>query len=392
MSIEWPQGLFLRWNWFCLMPLYFYLLQSHHLQALISQNDFHVAKWKGLADPYGLFFKLRQLSLDIQGQLETKLPLSSPDSCVQVQDVLDLNNSDLLAVTVTSKQPPSKSASGSSGGSGSGGNPKQHRFLVVDVYQIVLVQPDATRLGWGVATFVGFLQDLEVVTDKEDSRCLHVTVHSPKSSTGASLHVPASRTVPLLSATFTFDDHIRCMAAKQRLTKGRIKARQRKMHQIAKLLELPGNVGPACPSPPTASVRGYNSSDEFSHSRSASQSPRQGRRSAGGSYRPLFNTSSKVPGAAALLGSRERTGFGGWPQQTSGSGGGNYRDQNPRRSAATSSRPTSASSNHGLGGPGEAIAMSTFDRRDDSPDNVEDNEKSGDNPKDTFDETSLHND
>ena len=117
------------------------------------------------------FFKLRQLSLDIQGHLETKLPLSSPDSCVQVQDVLDLNNSDLLAVTVTSKQPPGASgsrgasgSSGSSGGSGSGsgsggsGNPKQHRFLVVDVYQIVLVQPDATRLGWGVATFVGFLQ------------------------------------------------------------------------------------------------------------------------------------------------------------------------------------------------------------------------------------------
>ena len=57
--------------------------------------------------------------------------------------------------------------------------------------------------------------------------------------------------MPLLSATFTFDDHIRCMAAKQRLTKGRIKARQRKMHQIAKLLELPGSVGPSCPSPPT---------------------------------------------------------------------------------------------------------------------------------------------
>ena len=56
------------------------------------------------------FFKLRQLSLGIQGCHETKLPLSSPDSCVQVQDVLDLNNSDLLAVTVTSKQPPSTSA------------------------------------------------------------------------------------------------------------------------------------------------------------------------------------------------------------------------------------------------------------------------------------------
>ena len=85
---------------------------------------------------------------------------------------------------------------------------KQRRFLVVDVYQIVLVEPDSTRLGWGVATFVGFLQDVEVVTDKDDSRCLHVTVHSPGSGSVSRL--------PKLSATFTFDDHIRCMAAKQR--------------------------------------------------------------------------------------------------------------------------------------------------------------------------------
>jgi len=59
--------------------------------------------------------------------------------------------------------------------------------------------------------FSGFLQDLEVVTDKDDSRCLHVTVHSPTSSSATS-----SKRLPLLSATFTFDDHIRCMAAKQR--------------------------------------------------------------------------------------------------------------------------------------------------------------------------------
>ena len=37
------------------------------------------------------FFRLRQLSLDAQGMEETHLPLSSPDSCVQVQDVLDLS-------------------------------------------------------------------------------------------------------------------------------------------------------------------------------------------------------------------------------------------------------------------------------------------------------------
>ena len=39
-----------------------------------------------------------------------------------------------------------------------------------------------------------------------------------------------------------------------RLTKGRTKARQRKMHQIAQLLELPGNVGPSCPSPPSINL------------------------------------------------------------------------------------------------------------------------------------------
>ena len=37
------------------------------------------------------FFRLRQLSLDAQAREETQLPLSSPDSCVQVQDVLDLS-------------------------------------------------------------------------------------------------------------------------------------------------------------------------------------------------------------------------------------------------------------------------------------------------------------
>ena len=45
---------------------------------------------------------------------------------------------------------------------------------------------------------------------QDDSRCLHVTVHSPPHKVGM------GKRIPLLSATFTFDDHIRCMAAKQR--------------------------------------------------------------------------------------------------------------------------------------------------------------------------------
>jgi len=49
-----------------------------------------------------------------------------------------------------------------------------------------------------------------VTGDKDDSRCLHITIHRPLSSGSF------TNRVPLLSACFIFDDHIRCMAAKQR--------------------------------------------------------------------------------------------------------------------------------------------------------------------------------
>ena len=51
-------------------------------------------------------------------------------------------------------------------------------------------------------------QDVEVSGDKDDSRSLHVTIHKP------SMNIHA-KPIPLLSARFVFDDHIRCMAAKQ---------------------------------------------------------------------------------------------------------------------------------------------------------------------------------
>ncbi|CAG0879516.1 unnamed protein product [Darwinula stevensoni] len=164
-----------------------------------------------------VFFLLRGLSLCLRDEPEVELPLTDPQTCIQVDETLDLNNSDLISCTVMLKD-----------------GTKLRRFLVIDVLQIILVEPDTKKLGWGVAKFVGFLQDVEASGDKEDSRCLHITIHRPASSS-----VP--NRVPLLSARFIFDDHIRCMAAKQRLTKGRMKARQRKVVQIARLLDLPGS-------------------------------------------------------------------------------------------------------------------------------------------------------
>ncbi|XP_033631223.1 protein CLEC16A-like [Asterias rubens] len=179
-----------------------------------------------------MFFLLRNLSLTLRNETETKLPLASQEQLVKSSDKLDLNNSDLIACTVLMKDKSPQ---------------RVRRFLVIDKHQLILVEPDVKKLGWGVARFVGPLQDLEVTGDKDDSRSLHVTIH--KRATAS----PHAKPIPLLAARFQFDDHIRCMAAKQRLTKGRQRARQAKMADIAELLEIPPLPSPtssASPYPP----------------------------------------------------------------------------------------------------------------------------------------------
>ncbi|KAK6643395.1 hypothetical protein RUM43_004900 [Polyplax serrata] len=201
-----------------------------------------------------VFFLIRELCLSLGIEKDNHiLPLTNPKSCIPIDHALDLNNSDLVACTVVLKE---------------GG--KLHRFLVIDGTQFILVEPDVKKLGWGVAKFVGFLQDIEVIVDKEDSKCLDITVRSAVSR------------IPLLSAKFIFDDHIRCLAAKQALTKGRMKARQKKMRSIERLLDMPLSSSPTV----------YNSI----RSRDGSETRISGRES-----RSLFFTHQRVPGFAAAL-------------------------------------------------------------------------------------------
>lgn len=105
---------------------------------------------------------MRRLSLAIAGEVETQLPLVRAQQCIKVSDVLDLSklfikinstlgyhvimfyitdNADLIACTVVMRD-----------------GARMRRFLVIDPVQLILVEPDARRLGWGVAKFVGFLQ------------------------------------------------------------------------------------------------------------------------------------------------------------------------------------------------------------------------------------------
>lgn len=211
-----------------------------------------------------VFLMVRDLSLTLGVEEERSLPLTDSTSCVQVDHVLNLNNSDLIGCSVVMKD-----------------GSRVHRFLVIDVIQLILVEP-TRRLGYGVAKLVGFLQDIEVTGDKDDSRCLHITIHQPLSS-------GASKRVPLLAAKFIFDDHIRCMAAKQRLNKGRKVARQKKMAQIARLLDIPAQP----PNPSSA----YN----LLTARRQESALRGAVRIAGGrDQRQLYNA-QKLPGHAAAL-------------------------------------------------------------------------------------------
>ncbi|KAI5698510.1 hypothetical protein M8J75_007909 [Diaphorina citri] len=207
-----------------------------------------------------VFLHIRELCLLLAGEQETQLPLTDYRSCVQVDSVLDLTNSDLIGCHVVR---------GGAGGS------RVHRFLVVNDVQVILVEPD-TRVGWGVVKLAGFLQDIEVTGDKDDSKCLHVTIQ--KTNAG-----------PLTQAKFIFDDHIRCMAAKQRLNRGRTQARLAKMQQIAKLLDLPSSVQP-CPSPPLYTLRGFYFASLLDRYSGTRNHPPLASRS-----RPLF---TRVPGYA----------------------------------------------------------------------------------------------
>ncbi|CAJ0941092.1 unnamed protein product, partial [Mesorhabditis belari] len=158
-----------------------------------------------------LYLHTRKLKQDMLGEQETHLPLQIDlHAVVRVGDCINLNNSDLLSVTVSFSR-----------------HEKQSRFLVTDRLQLILVEPDTKKAGWAIVTFVGLLQDTQITGDASDSRSLHVVVES---------RAGIKRPGPLLSARFIFDDHIRCMAAKQRLTKGRQNARQLKMGLICDLL------------------------------------------------------------------------------------------------------------------------------------------------------------
>ncbi|XP_014244787.1 protein CLEC16A homolog isoform X2 [Cimex lectularius] len=155
-----------------------------------------------------VFLLIRSLCLTLSGEEETQLPLTNRSELVQNDSVLDLNNSDLLSCHVI----------------GADGI-RNHRFLVITNNQIILVVPVPGHIGFGRPKLAAMLHDLDFSGDKLDSRTLYLS--SKYTTVG-----------PMVNTKFIFDDSIRCLAAQQRLTKGKMKVREEKLHQMEKVLDI----------------------------------------------------------------------------------------------------------------------------------------------------------
>jgi protein CLEC16A len=84
----------------------------------------------------------------------------------------------------------------------------------MDPIQFILVEPEVKRIGWGVVKFCDLIQDVEVSPDREDSRSLNISIKKSNPGNNGKPEI-------VINSVFTFDDHIRCMAAKQHLVKSR---------------------------------------------------------------------------------------------------------------------------------------------------------------------------
>lgn len=157
----------------------------------------------------------------ISRQVETTLPLRQPPIAISVRDNLDLNNSDLIGCNVISR-----------------GKNKQllqvRRFMMVDRWRLVLMEPSTTNLGWGIVRFLANLNHVVACPESHNTRALQVVIRQRSRGPGG---IKPTHTV-MFSGRFVFDDHIRCVAALQYLERGRSNLRTEKIEILEVLMGI----------------------------------------------------------------------------------------------------------------------------------------------------------
>ena len=98
------------------------------------------------------------------------------------------------------------------------------RYLIIHPSKFVLVEADPARLGWATVRLINPLLLCSVLVQPSDPRRLIITYRR-------------DTTVPTRQVILRFDDHVRCLAAKQHLEVGRVHLRRTKLHDLATLLD-----------------------------------------------------------------------------------------------------------------------------------------------------------
>jgi len=159
-----------------------------------------------------MFLLTRKLLLYLNSETETSLPLKRCETELKVNQSLDLTDEDVIAcgVKTTAGQRPVS------------------RYLVVDDAFMVLVEPDQTKIGWAIVSALHPLVCVEAkMTKTADNRVLQVAIRASKTQQEV-MHL-------------VFDDHIRCLAARQHLERGRMQVRAKMMEQVNSILTPEGH-------------------------------------------------------------------------------------------------------------------------------------------------------
>jgi hypothetical protein len=158
-----------------------------------------------------IYFILRKFWLDLTGQQEKLLPLTPRiANIVEVNDCIDLSNSDLLMCSIKQKNGKVETTSPS-------------KALVTDQFHFILAETHINKFGYGVVTHVGRLENISISTG--DRASINVIISDPRTRFAYS-------NKPVFEGTLVFADNIRAFSAKQRLTTARKNARDFKVKLI----------------------------------------------------------------------------------------------------------------------------------------------------------------
>eukprot|EP00041_Stephanoeca_diplocostata_P016367 m.322018 g.322018 ORF g.322018 m.322018 type:complete len:992 (+) comp20344_c1_seq1:243-3218(+) len=172
-----------------------------------------------------IFFTVRKLWLQIHREKEEVLPLRQPPKAIAVRDAIDMTVGDLIACTVVSR-----------------GKNRQlvqvRRYLYVDEWRLVLVEPSTTQPGQGTIRFIADLNYVLACPETHNTRALQLVIRQP-------VYRPMARTAldhrehhVVFSGRLVFDNHIRCVAAQQYLERGRATLRTEKLQLVEQLMGM----------------------------------------------------------------------------------------------------------------------------------------------------------